>query len=103
MFAVIQTGGKQYRVAPGETLEVESLDAKAGVEVSFDKVLLAANGGEVHVGTPTVKGARVVAEVVAHKRGPKIFAYKKRRREGYERLVGHRQELSVVKIKEIKL
>ena len=103
MYAVIKTGGKQYRVAAGEKVEIELVDATAGAEVSFDQVLMVAKDADVRIGTPTLKGARVVAEVVAHKRGPKLFAFKKRRRKGYERLVGHRQDLSVVQIKEIKL
>ncbi len=103
MYAVIQTGGKQYRVEPGDRLEIESLAEPKGASVTFDTVLLAANDAGVQVGHPTVPGASVIAEVMEHKRGKKVFAYKKRRREGYEKLIGHRQELSVIQIKEIKL
>jgi len=102
MYAVVQTGAKQYRVQQGETLEVEKLDAEEGREVSFDRVLLIANGDNVRVGTPTVPGAKVTAEVVKQKRGPKLIAFKMRRREGYHRKVGHRQDLTVVKVKAIQ-
>ncbi len=102
MYAIIQTGGKQYRVASGDTLEIERLDDSAGAQIAFDQVLLIGGNGTVRVGTPTVAGATVTAEIVEHKRGPKLIAYKKQRREGYERTVGHRQELTVVKIKDIK-
>jgi len=102
MYAVLETGSKQYRVAAGDTLEVERLSAEAGQAYTFDRVLLVNNDGKVFVGSPTVANASVVADVVAHKRGPKLIAFKMRRREGYHRKVGHRQELTVVKIKEIK-
>ena len=102
MYAVLETGAKQYRVAAGDTLEVERLDVAAGQPVTFDKVLLVNNDGKVVVGTPTVAQASVVADVVSHIRGPKLIAFKMKRRKGYHRKVGHRQELTVVKIKEIK-
>jgi large subunit ribosomal protein L21 len=102
MYAVLETGSKQYRVAAGDTLEVERLDVEAGQAVTFDKVLLVNNDGKVAVGTPTVAQASVVADVVSHIRGPKLIAFKMKRRKGYHRKVGHRQELTVVKIKEIK-
>ncbi len=103
MYAVLETGSKQYRVNSGDTLEVERLEVEAGQPVTFDRVLLVNNDGKVSVGAPTVAGASVVADVVEHKRGPKLIAFKMRRRKGYHRKVGHRQELTVVKIKEIKL
>ncbi len=102
MYAVVQTGAKQYRVSQGDTVEVELLDADKGKEVTFDQVLLIADGDKVQVGTPTLKGAKVTAEVLDHKRGPKLIAFKMRRREGYHRKVGHRQELTVVKVKSIQ-
>jgi large subunit ribosomal protein L21 len=102
MYAVLETGSKQYRVAAGDTLEIERLDVEAGQAVTFDKVLLVNNDGKVAVGTPTVALASVVADVVSHIRGPKLIAFKMKRRKGYHRKVGHRQELTVVKIKEIK-
>ena len=103
MYAVIETGSKQYRVNSGDTLEIERLEVEAGQPVTFDRVLLVNNEGKVSVGAPTVAGASIVADVVEHKRGPKLIAFKMNRRKGYHRKVGHRQELTVVKIKEIKL
>lgn len=102
MYAVVETGSKQYRVAVGDTLEVERLTAEAGNPFTFDRVLLVNNEGKVSVGNPLVSNATVEADVVEHIRGPKLIAFKMRRREGYHRKVGHRQELTVVKIKEIK-
>jgi large subunit ribosomal protein L21 len=102
MYAVLETGSKQYRVAPGDRLEIERLDVPAGQSYTFDRVLLVSNEGKVSVGSPTVAQASVVADIVEHIRGPKLIAFKMRRREGYHRKVGHRQELTVVKIKEIK-
>jgi large subunit ribosomal protein L21 len=102
MYAVIETGSKQYRVAAGDTLEVERLASEAGQTFTFDRVLLVNNDGKLSVGGPSVQGASVLADVVEHIRGPKTIAFKMRRRKGYHRTVGHRQELTVVKIKEIK-
>lgn len=102
MYAVIETGGKQYRVAPGDTLEVERLETEAGQPFTFDRVLLVANDGKVSVGTPTVTSAKVTADVTEHLRGEKKIAFKMKRRKGYHRTVGHRQELTRVKITEIK-
>ncbi|MDX1951251.1 MAG: 50S ribosomal protein L21 [Verrucomicrobiota bacterium] len=103
MYAVLETGSKQYRVAAGDTLEVDRLEAEAGKPFTFDRVLLVSNDGKVSVGSPTVSKASVVADVVEHKRGEKKIAFKMRRRKGYHRTVGHRSELTVVKIKEINL
>lgn len=102
MYAVIETGGKQYRVAHGDTLEVERLEAEAGQSVTLDRVLLISNEGTATLGTPTVANASVAAEVVEHVRGPKKVAFKMKRRKGYHRKVGHRQELTRIKISEIK-
>ena len=102
MYAVLETGSKQYRVTAGDTLEIERLEIEAGQPVTFDRVLLVSNDGHVKIGSPTVASASVIADVVAHKRGEKKTAFKMRRRKGYHRTVGHRQELTVVKIKEIK-
>ena len=102
MYAVIETGGKQYRVAPGDTLEVERLETEAGKPYTFDRVLLVANDGKVSVGAPTVAAASVTADVTGHLRGEKKIAFKMKRRKGYHRTVGHRQELTRVKITEIK-
>ena len=102
MYAVIETGSKQYRVAPGDTIEVELLGADEGKEVTLDRVLFVANDGKFSIGAPTVDKTTVVADVVKHIRGPKTIAFKMKRRKGYHRTVGHRQELTVLKIKEIK-
>lgn len=101
MFAVIKTGGKQYKVAPGDTLIVEKLAADAGETVQFNEVLML--GGEsVTVGAPRVEGAGVQAEVVDQHRGPKVYNFKKRRRKhSSKRLKGHRQYLTTVKVTEI--
>jgi len=103
MYAVLETGSKQYRVAAGDTVEIERLAVAAGQPVTFDRVLLVNNDGKVSVGTPTVASASVVADVVKHKRGDKKLAFKMKRRKGYRKMIGHRQELTVVKIKEIKV
>ena len=102
MYAVIETGSKQYRVSAGDKLEVERLAVEAGHPVNFDRVLLVNNDGKLTVGSPTVASAAVVADVVEHIRGDKKVAYKMKRRKGYRKTIGHRQELTVVKIKEIK-
>jgi large subunit ribosomal protein L21 len=98
MFAVIKTGGKQYRVAAGDVIEVERLPAEAGTAFEFTEVL--AVGGEqgVRLGRPLVDGARVSAEVVAQMRGPKLTVFKKRRRQNSRRKNSHRQDLTKVKI-----
>ena len=102
MYVVLETGSKQYRVAAGDTLEIERLAVQAGQSVTFDRVLLINNDGKVVVGSPTVSGATVVADVVEHKRGEKKLTFKMKRRKGYHKSIGHRQELTVVKVKEIK-
>src|SRR5262245_27569143 len=103
MYAVIETGSKQYRVAAGDTLEIERLTTEAGQPHTFERVLLVNQDGQVSVGEPTVGQDSVLADDVTHKRGAKKIAFKMKRRKGYHRTVGHRQELTVVKIKEIKL
>ena len=103
MYAVLETGSKQYRVAAGDRLEVERLSVEAGQPVTFDRVLLVSNDGKITIGSPTVANAAVTADVVEHIRGEKKIAFKMKRRKGYHRTVGHRQELTVLKIKEIKL
>jgi large subunit ribosomal protein L21 len=96
MYAVISTGGKQYRVQPGETLRVEKLDAAGAV--TFDQVLMVADGDSITLGAPTVAGAKVTGEVVENGRGEKLLIYKYRRRKGYRRKTGHRQPYTAVKI-----
>ena len=102
MYAVLETGSKQYRVAAGDTLEIERLETEAGKPFTFDRVLLVNNDGKLSVGAPTVTGATITADVVAHKRGEHKLTFKMKRRKGYHKSIGHRQELTVVKIKEIK-
>ena len=102
MYAVLETGGKQYRVTAGDTLEIERLAVEAGKPVTFDRVLLVNADGKITVGVPTVTGATVVADVVKHIRGEKKLTFKMTRRKGYHKSIGHRQELTVVKVVEIK-
>ena len=100
MFAVIETGGKQYRVSEGDVLDVELLgDVEDGVE--FDRVLMVGGEGEAQVGTPTVEGASVKASLVSAVRGPKLIVFKKKRRKGYRRTRGHRQDLHRIRIDSI--
>lgn len=102
MYAVVESGSKTYRVQAGEELIVDRVEAEAGKPYTFERVLLVSNDGKVSVGQPLVSNASVVADVVEHKRGPKVIAFKMKRRKGYHRTVGHRQEQTVLKIKEIK-
>lgn len=101
MYAVIETGGKQYRVAKGDTLDIERVEAEAGKPFTFDRVLLVANDGSIKVGAPTVASAKVTADITSHLRGEKKIAFKMKRRKGYHRTVGHRQELTRIKITDI--
>ena len=103
MYAVIETGGKQYRVAPGDTLEIERLEGEPGKSLVLDKVLFVAKDGQFSVGNPTVAKASIVADVVEHLRGEKKTTFKMKRRKGYHKTIGHRQELTRIKINEIKL
>ena len=101
-YAVIETGGKQYRVQKDDVLSVELLDnAEAGQKIELDRVLAVNDGSGLKVGAPTVAGVVVTAEVVAEYRAPKVVAFKKKRRKGYHRKVGHRQNLLKVKIASI--
>lgn len=102
MYAVIKTGGKQYRVAEGQTLNIETLPLEVGAKVDFDQVLLVANGDDVKAGAPLVKGAKVTAEVVLHGRGKKVNILKFRRRKHHMKRQGHRQNFTQVKIESIK-
>ncbi len=98
MYAVIKTGGKQYRVAKDDVLEIERLAGDAGSNIEFTEVLMVGEGASVKVGTPVVAGAKVTAELVEQTRGPKLIAFKKRRRKNSRRKRGHRQDLSMVRI-----
>ena len=101
MYAVIRTGGKQYKVAPEDVLQIEKIEGAAGDKVTFSDVLMVAGEGSPRVGSPLVAGASVSAEVVEQGRGPKIIIFKKKRRQNYRRKKGHRQDLTTVKIVEI--
>jgi len=98
MFAIIKTGGKQYRVKKDDVLLVEKIEGKDGAKISFDEVLAVGD----KVGTPTVKGASVAAEIVKQARGEKVIVFKKIRRHGYKRKNGHKQDLTLIKITDIK-
>jgi len=103
MYAVIETGGKQYRVAPGDTLEVERLEGEPGKALTLNRVLLIANEGRFTVGNPTIAQATIAVDIIEHFRGEKKIAFKMKRRKGYHRTVGHRQELTRIKVGEIKV
>ena len=100
-YAVIQTGGKQYRVEAGQTIEIERLDTEAGQDVELKTVMALSDGASLKVGVPFVDGAVVVLEIKEHFRGDKVINYKKKRRKGYHRLIGHRQELTRAVVKSI--
>ncbi|HEY3357778.1 MAG TPA: 50S ribosomal protein L21 [Polyangia bacterium] len=102
MYAVIQTGGKQYRVQPGETIKVEKIDAAAGNTVEFSEVLMVADGENVRIGTPLLEGVKVAAEVVKQDRDEKILVYKYRRRNAWHKKQGHRQPFTAIKVTEIR-
>ena len=101
MYAVVKTGGKQYKVAPGEKLKVEQIPADVGAQITLDQVLMDGEGESVRVGTPTVAGASVVATVVAHGRGDKVKIFKMRRRKHYQKHQGHRQGYTELRIDSI--
>jgi len=101
MYAVIKTGGKQYRVASDEVVTIEKIAGEQGAEVEFTEVLMVGGNGEPKVGAPSVAGAKVVAEVVEQGRARKVIAFKKRRRKNSRRKRGHRQHQTLVRIKEI--
>jgi large subunit ribosomal protein L21 len=98
MYAVIKTGGKQYKVAPGEKLKVETIPADVGAQVVLDQVLMVGDGESVRVGQPMVAGATVQATVVSHGRGDKLQIFKMRRRKNYHKHQGHRQDFTELKI-----
>ena len=100
-YAIIQTGGRQFRVQPGDVVDVELLGVEAGQKTTFEEVLLASDASGVKIGTPLVAGAKVTAEVLDNIKGPKLVSYKFRRRKGYHRTVGHRQKLTRVKVAKI--
>ncbi|GAB4376059.1 MAG: 50S ribosomal protein L21 [Acidobacteriota bacterium] len=100
-YAVIEAGGRQVRVSPGDVLAVDRLAAEPGAEVTFDRVLLVA-GDDLKIGAPTVEGASVRAKVLREERGPKVIVFRKRRRTTFRRTRGHRQEHTIVRIESIE-
>ena len=102
MFAVIQTGGKQYKVAKDDIIIIEKLDGEAGDKVTFGDVLMNGTGSDVKVGAPLVKGASVTGEVLEQRKGDNVIVFKKKRRQNYRRKQGHRQLETVVRITGIK-
>lgn len=103
MYAVIATGGKQYRVTQGDTIDVEKLPVEVGAEVTFDQVLLVGTDAETKIGRPTVVGAKVVAKVVENGRAPKVLVFKIKRRKNYRRKQGHRQAFTRLSIQGIQV
>ncbi len=102
MYAVIETGGKQYRVSPGQTVEVELLPAEPGASVTLDRVLLVSNDGETQVGAPVVAGAAVVATVIGEGRGKKIIVFRYKSKKRYRRTTGHRQDYTYLTVTDIQ-
>jgi len=100
-YAIIKTGGRQYRVAEGDTVDIDLLDVDAGKTATFGEVLMFADGKHITHGDPLISGAKVTAEVVEQRKDKKVIAFKYRRRKGYHRTVGHRRKLTRVKIKSI--
>ena len=103
MHAIIETGGKQYRVSEGDVLFIEKLEAEAGSSVTFDRVLAITDGDNINFGEPLLKGAAVTAEVVKNGKAKKVVVYKMKRRKNYRRKYGHRQPYTQVKINKISL
>lgn len=103
MYAIVKTGGKQVKVAKGDTLAVEKLVGEAGTKVTLDMVLMVNDGGKLTVGTPLITGATVTGTIEAQKRGEKVIIFKKKRRQNYRRKNGHRQSLTVLNIDAINL
>ena len=103
MYAVIQTGGKQYRVAPGDVVKVEKLSGKIGDSISFDKVLMTSDGDNVNLGNPYLEDSRVMGRIARHGKDRKIIVFKYKRRKGYRRKQGHRQDFTLIKVEDIKI
>jgi large subunit ribosomal protein L21 len=101
-YAVIETGGKQYRVQQGDLLDVEKLEGEVGTTIALTNVLALSNGTELTVGTPAIDGAEITAEIIDQYKGKKLVAFKKKRRKGYHRKIGHRQEITRLKVAGIK-
>ncbi|MFH1190562.1 MAG: 50S ribosomal protein L21 [Candidatus Omnitrophota bacterium] len=103
MFAVISVGGKQYKVAKNDVFSVDKMNIKAGGEVKMDKVLLAKDGNSVHVGSPYLKGSHVICEALRQEREAKVIAFKYKKRKSEKKKIGHRRDVTVLKVKEIEI
>lgn len=103
MYAVFQTGGKQFRAEPGDRIRVPSLEAEPGETITFERVLVASNGSDVSIGAPLVDGASVTAEVVRHGRDKKVVVFRRKRRKGYRLKKGHRQGFTEVRVSQVVL
>lgn len=103
MFAVVFAGGKQYKVAKNEVFSVEKMDVKTGEEVKLNKVLLAKEGNSIHVGSPYLKGSQVICEVLRQEREAKVIAFKYKKRKSEKKKIGHRRDVTVLKVKEIDI
>jgi large subunit ribosomal protein L21 len=102
MYAVIKTGGQQFRVEKGDKLSIQKLEAEAGKSITLDEIMMINDGKSAKVGTPLVKGAKVTAKVVEQYRDEKVVIFKKKRRQNYRRTKGHRQHLTLIEITDIK-
>jgi large subunit ribosomal protein L21 len=102
LYAIIESGGKQQRAVPGETLRVERLDAEVGAKVRLDRVMLVSRDGQVSVGRPYIDGASVTATVTAQDRAPKVLVFKTKKRKGYRRTRGHRQSYTALRVEAIE-
>ena len=100
-YAIVETGGKQYKVSQGDTILVEKLGAEKGSSLNLEKVLFMSNGGKVQIGTPYLSGSKVVCEVLGDVKGEKVVSFKYRRRKGYKKKIGHRQQLTCLKIQKL--
>jgi len=103
MYAVIKTGGKQHRVTEGDVIAIEKINGDRGEAVVFDQVLMVEKEGDIRVGRPVVEGAKVVGEILAQTKGEKLIVYKTKKRKGYHKKNGHRQQLTSMKIREISI
>lgn len=103
MYAVIKTGGKQHKVSEGDVLAIEKITGNAGDTVVFDNVLMISKDSDIRIGTPVVPGAKVIGEIIAQTKAPKIMVFKMKRRKGFHKKTGHRQPLTQMKVKEITI
>jgi len=103
MYAVIQTGGKQYIVAPGEELKIETLPGEVGETIAFDRVLLTSDGENVNLGKPYLENTKVLGRITGHGRDKKIVVFKYKKRKGYRKKLGHRQNYTLVKVENIEM